>query len=137
MISGGWGYSKLKCSGCARLGKLRRQRECASIGCHGISARDEHEEVKEGQAVASEKMRVLPGTEKEIRKKRAVLRPAKNETIMMRGTNASAPDLVCGSCGAILAVGISSHNLRTAIACNRCDAVNETITKQHTDDAAS
>ena len=74
---------------------------------------------------------------KEIRKKRAVFRPAKNETIMMRGTNGSAPDLVCGSCGAILAVGISSHNLRMAIACNRCDAVNETITKQHTDDAAS
>src|SRR6516225_7419525 len=92
--------------------------------------RDEHEEVKEGQAVASEKMRVLPGTEKEIRKERAVFRPAKNETIMMRGTNASAPDLVCGSCGAILAVGISSHNLRMAIACNRCDAVNETIPKK-------
>ena len=81
--------------------------------------------------MASEKMRVLPGTEKEIRKKRAVLRPpAKDETIMMRGTNASAPDLVCGSCGAVLAVGISSHNLRMAIACNRCDAVNETIAKQ-------
>ena len=42
----------------------------------------------------------------------------------------SDDDLVCGSCGAILAVGISSHNLRMAIACNRCDAVNETITKQ-------
>ena len=55
---------------------------------------DEGEEVKEGQAVASEKMRVLPGNEKEIRKKRAVFRPAtKHETIMMRGTNASAPDL--------------------------------------------
>ena len=81
--------------------------------------------------MASEKMRVLSGTEKEIRKKRAVLRPpAKDETIMMRGTNASAPDLVCGSCGAVLAVGISSHNLRMAIACNRCDAVNETIAKQ-------
>ena len=128
MISGGWGYSKVKCS--RMLDWERRQRECASIGCHGISA-DEHEEVKEGQAVANEKMRVLPGTEKEIRKKRAVFRPAaKNETIMMRGTNASAPDLVCGSCGAILAVGISSHNLRMAIACNRCDAVNETIAKQ-------
>ena len=101
-------------------------------------AEDRGEEVKEGQAVASQKMRVLPGTENEIRKKRAVFRPAtKNETIMMRGTNGSAPDLVCGSCGAILAVGISSHNLRMAIACNRCDAVNETITKQHTDDAAS
>jgi phage FluMu protein Com len=80
--------------------------------------------------VASEKMRVIPGTEKEIRKKRAVLRPAnKSETIMMRGTNASAPDLVCGSCGAVLAVGISSHNLRMAIACNRCNAVNETIAR--------
>jgi hypothetical protein len=94
-------------------------------------AEDQGEEVKEGQAVASEEMRVIPGTEKQIRKKRAVLRPAaKNETIMMRGTNASAPDLVCGSCGAVLAVGISSHNLRMAIACNRCDAVNETIAKQ-------
>ena len=83
--------------------------------------------------MASEKMRVLPGTEKEIRKKRAVLRPpAKDETIMMRGTNASAPDLVCGSCGAVLAVGMSSHNLRMAIACNRCDAVNETIGKNET-----
>jgi phage FluMu protein Com len=80
--------------------------------------------------VAIEKMRVIPGTEKEIRKKRAVLRPAnKSETIMTRGTNASAPDLVCGSCGAVLAVGTSSHNLRMAIACNRCNAVNETIAK--------
>jgi hypothetical protein len=50
--------------------------------------RDEHEEVKEVQAVPSEKMRVLPGTEKEIRRKRAVFLPAKNETIMRRGTNA-------------------------------------------------
>jgi hypothetical protein len=77
------------------------------------------------------KMRVLPGTEKEIRKKRAVFRPpSKNETIMMRGTNASAPDLVCGSCGAALVVGVSSHNLRMAIARNRCDAVNETTPKK-------
>jgi len=42
----------------------------------------------------------------------------------------SDDDLVCGSCGAILAVGISSPRLRMAIACNRCDAVNETIAKQ-------
>jgi hypothetical protein len=94
-------------------------------------AEDQSEEVKEWQAVTREKMRVIPGTEREIRKKRAVLRPVnKNETIMMRGTNASAPNLVCGSCGAVPAVGISSHNLRIAIACNRCNAVNETIAKQ-------
>ena len=113
----------------ARLGKGGSESALLSVVMEFL--RDEHEEVKEGQAVASEKMRVLPGTENEIRKKRAVFRPAtKNETIMMRGTNGSAPDLVCGSCGAILAVGISSHNLRMAIACNRCDAVNEAITKQ-------
>ena len=120
--------AKLSAQGCS-TGKDGSESALLSVVMEFL--RDEHEEVKEGQAVASEKMRVLPGTEKEIRKKRAVFRPAaKNETIMMRGTNASAPDLVCGSCGAILAVGISSHNLRMAIACNRCDAVNETITKQ-------
>jgi hypothetical protein len=91
-------------------------------------AQNQGGEVKEGEAVATEKMRVIPGTEKEIRKKRAVFRSVdKNETIIVRGTNASAPDQVCGSCGAVLAVGISSHNLRMAIACNGCDAVNETI----------
>ena len=42
-------------------------------------AEDRGEEVKEGQAVASEEMRVIPRTEKQIRKKRAVLRPGVQE----------------------------------------------------------
>ena len=119
--------AKLSAQGCS-TGKDGSESALLSVVMEFL--RGEHEKVKEGQAVASEKMRVLPGTEKEIRKKRAVFRPAaKNETIMMRGTNASAPDLVCGSCGAVLAVGISSRNVRMAIACSRCDAVNETIAK--------
>ena len=43
----------------------------------------------------------------------------------MRGGDASLPDLVCGSCGAVLVIGIPAEWVSIAIACTRCGAVNE------------
>ena len=50
--------------------------------------------------------------------------PVPPETVAVRGVNRSAPDLVCGACGVVLATGVLPENLIVAIGCNECGAIN-------------
>ena len=70
-------------------------------------------------------MQVLEGTALEISMSRRVARPRAPNTILIRGRDSSLPDLVCGACGAVLAIGIPAGRIGIAIACTLCDAVNE------------
>ena len=74
------------------------------------------------------KLRVLSRDVAETSKKRPVAMPIAPETIIVRGTDSNAPDLVCGSCHAVLAVGISRDSINLLIGCTRCGAVNEALT---------
>lgn len=77
----------------------------------------------------SQKMRVLKGTPQEISRKRPVTQPTPPETLMWKG-NANVLDLVCGSCGAVLATGVPADNISAAVVCNGCGAVNDAVAKQ-------
>ena len=77
----------------------------------------------------AQKMHVLEGTPLEISMTRRVARPVPPNTILLRGRDAAAPDLVCGSCGAVLVVGVRADHLLIAIACSLCDSVNEPLTQ--------
>jgi hypothetical protein len=75
--------------------------------------------MEETQVRPTRKMHVLKIAELEISQTRPAIRVAG-----FRGPDPNAPDLVCGSCGAVLAVGWPTEALKATIACNACDAVN-------------
>jgi hypothetical protein len=81
--------------------------------------------MEETKARPMRKMYVLPRIELEISRTRPALRVAG-----FRGPDPNAPDLVCGSCGAVLAVGWPAEALKATIACHACDAVNRATLEQ-------
>ena len=73
------------------------------------------------------KLRVISRDIERVSRKRPVAMPTAPETVFMRGSDSNVPDLLCGSCGAVLAVGISRDQINVLIGCSRCRAVNEAL----------
>ena len=70
------------------------------------------------------KLRVIPEPEIEGR---AVLSYQGEGTVLISGPEVGAPNLCCGSCGALLVTGFAPTGIANVVLhCNRCSSFNDT-----------